>query len=135
MIAIICVDDSFGMLFNKRRQSRDEVLNKKILELSKNSRLWMNSYSFEIFDDLDATNINIAEDYLEKAQPGDYCFVENDSLLPLLQNVEKIILCKWNRTYPSDFVFDVPLDSWDMIESDEFAGKSHEKITMEVYIK
>ena len=35
MKVIVTVDDSFGMLFNKRRQSQDRILREKILERSK----------------------------------------------------------------------------------------------------
>lgn len=51
--------------------------------------------------------------------------------------VEKIIKFKWNREYPADFYFgiDVTLPVWKMIETEEFAGSSHEKITKEVYIR
>ena len=34
MIMIVCVDDNFGMMFNKRRQSRDKKLCEHILFLS-----------------------------------------------------------------------------------------------------
>jgi len=33
MIVAVCVDDKFGMLFNKRRQSKDRELRKDLLSL------------------------------------------------------------------------------------------------------
>ncbi len=42
---------------------------------------------------------------------------------------------KWNRTYPSDLYFDINVqnEQWELIESEEFQGSSHEKITKEIY--
>lgn len=135
MIAIVCVDDSFGMLFNNRRQSRDAMLNKKIIELSNGSKLWMNSYSYKIFEEIDKGNINVAEDFLEEARTGEFCFVENKDLKPFNRYIERIILFKWNRSYPNDFTFDMPMCEFKLSESIDFAGNSHKKITMEVYVR
>ena len=42
MIAIVCIDDNGGMMFNNRRQSRDVILLEKIIEITKGSKLWLN---------------------------------------------------------------------------------------------
>ena len=34
MILIACVDDKFGMLFNRRRQSQDRMLRERVLRLT-----------------------------------------------------------------------------------------------------
>ena len=51
MNVILCLDDNNGMLFNNRRQSRDEKVIEKILEITKNKRLWVNKYSYSLFSD------------------------------------------------------------------------------------
>ena len=71
MIAIICVDDNLGMMFNNRRQSQDKILRKRILEISTNSRLLMNSYSIKQFDEEDRDKIITDEDFAKNAQKGD----------------------------------------------------------------
>ena len=45
MIWISIVDNSMGMLFNHRRQSRDRVLVQRILEITRGHALWMNAYT------------------------------------------------------------------------------------------
>ncbi len=45
MIAIVCLDDENGMLFNGRRQSRDRVVTERIALLAAGKKLWMNGYS------------------------------------------------------------------------------------------
>ena len=66
MIVIVCVDDNLGMMFNNRRQSRDVEVVKKIAEITKGSRLWMNKYSYELFEKLDRSNINVDSGFLSE---------------------------------------------------------------------
>ena len=51
--------------------------------------------------------------------------------------LEELVIYKWNRTYPFDEKLSVPLDRqiWDCIEKRQFSGSSHEKIDVEHYIK
>ena len=136
MILIACVDDGMGMAFNHRRQSRDKVLCERIQKLTVGGRLWMNHYSEALFADAGAPQINIDDNFLNEAAQGDYCFVEDCSVLPYEKWAEKIILYKWNRKYPSDIKFDISLVSdWKLTSASDFIGSSHDKITEEVYVK
>lgn len=130
MKLIVCLDDRNGMFFNRRRQSRDQVVYQKMIELAQNSALWMNVYSGELFT---SNNVKIAEDFLAQAQPGDYCFVENTDVLPYCEQIEKVYVFRWNRVYPADTHFPNELFSGEKVTVAEFPGKSHPKITLEVY--
>jgi hypothetical protein len=132
MIVIVCVDNSLGMLFNNRRQSRDSVLISKIIEMSASKRLLISEFSSSLFDGLNAV---VNERFLDIAEDGDFCFVENCTLSPYVDKIEKLIVFKWNRDYPSDFCLDLDLSQWALISNLDFEGSSHEKITMEVYEK
>lgn len=135
MILITCVDNNMGMLFNHRRQSQDRVLKERILKSASGKIIWMNHYSENQFKDFE--NYNIDEHFLSKAACNDICFVEDCSVAPFEQKIEKIILYKWNRDYPADFYFDIPLSEhgWKLISSEDFVGSSHDKITEEIYVK
>lgn len=138
MQVIVAIDDGGGLMFNRRRQSQDRVLRERILRLSDGARLWMNAYTRKQFDDAEAAGrIAVDENFLEKAADGDFCFVENAPVRPVLDRVERVILFRWNRAYPSDLRFDVDLSAppWTLIETEEFPGYSHEKITEEVYAR
>ena len=140
MIIIAVTDDQGGMMFNQRRQSQDRVLRERILALTRDSRLWMNAYTRRQFSDIEedaAARISADDGFLEKAAPGEFCFVENTASAPYEERTEKIILFRWNRRYPGDFFFDVDvtLPPWKLAETEEFPGFSHEKITMEVYVR
>ena len=135
MIVIVCLDDNLGMMFNNRRLSHDAVVINKILDITKNRKLWMCRLSYSLFDKLNTTNINIDDNFLSEAGKDEFCFVENKRLIPYEKWIEKVIVFKWNRKYPSDFKIDIDLSSWRKVDKDDFAGNSHKNITMEVYTK
>lgn len=137
MILIVAVDEDKGMMFNRRRQSKDRVLRERILSLAKGGKLWMNAYTRRQFPEDAQGEILVDEEFLEKAGPGDYCFLENIPAAPYEDRIEKIILFWWNRKYPSDTWFDIDLEGggWKLSETREFSGSSHEKITEEVYVR
>lgn len=133
MICIVCVDTSNGMMFNHRRQSRDSAVVADVIAMAGESGLSMNGYSAKLFAD-SGCNINISENFLDEAA-DEYCFVEDRELAPYKDKIEKIIVYKWNRDYPSDFDLDLDLSEWTVLEKSSFAGSSHEEITKEVYVK
>lgn len=134
MKLIVCLDDKNGMLFNKRRQSSDQILCQKILTLCEGSVLWMHPYSRPLFDD-SCGQIRTDHHFLEKAKPEEYCFVENIDVSPYLSCAVEIIVFCWNRVYPADLRFPGIPEGFQMVKSAEFPGFSHEKITMEVYAR
>lgn len=50
MIAIVTIDDNNGMMFNKRRQSKDIRLIERILDIAGTNRIWVSEYSSQLFD-------------------------------------------------------------------------------------
>ena len=153
MKIIVCVDNQNGMMFNHRRQSQDRVLRKRILELTGGKKLWMNAYSQKQFlQDLQGNGtmperqepsgqsgqlgqIQVDDAFLEKAGTGEYCFVEDMDVVPYESRIEEVILYHWNRDYPADMYFKVDLSGWNLAETQEYAGFSHEKITEERYVR
>lgn len=128
MKIIACVDNKFGLMFNKRRQSQDRIVREKIKEL--NETIYMNEYSYKLYQDV-LDNVVVDEMFLEKAE-NHYCLIENVSVKDYLDKIDEVVLFRWNRDYPRDFCLDIDLSSYEMIEQVEFQGSSH-TITMEVY--
>jgi hypothetical protein len=135
VIIIVCVDDKNGMMFNKRRQSKDSILIKNMIQEIGDAPLWVNEYSAKQFVDIPKENLTVCEDFLDLAREGEYCFVENLSLLNYENQIEQFILYHWNRNYPADFYFNFDLTEWKIISQEEFVGSSHEKITKEIYVR
>ena len=132
MKLIVCLDDNNGMLFGGRRQSRDIKVLQDIETLTE--RICMSPFSKPLFEET-AMQTYVDEKFLEHAGMGDFCFVENKNVLPYIEKIEQLIIYKWNRKYPSDVQFQVPLSEWILIEKYEFSGNSHERISREIYVR
>ena len=76
MTIFICLDDADGLAFNHRRQSRDRVLCEHIAALSQKGVLRMNTSSFPLFSGINAPNICAEDEFMQHAQPNDFCFLE-----------------------------------------------------------
>lgn len=133
LIAILCLDDRNGMMFNNRRQSRDRAVAADIIRLVDGEKLFMNEYSSGFFSEKTA-NMLIDEDFLSREDKGFY-FVENNSLKNFAKKINKVIVYRWNRVYPSDLKLELPINQWKKTIDAEFAGNSHDKITREVYTR
>lgn len=132
---IVCVDDAMGVSFRGKRQSFDAVLQQRILQICRGRRLWMKAYTFSLFFDMATDGIFVSDDCLEKAGPGEYCFLESSDFKGYEDRIEGIILCRWNRRYPFDKKLCIPgsKDDWSVSVLCEFRGKSHDKITVELW--
>lgn len=135
MTLLVCVDDHYGLGFNHRRQSSDRKVIEEIVKISAGKRLWVDSYSVSLFPE--EVFLCADKDYLTLADAEDCCFSECADLTEDLHKFNKIILFRWNKSYPSDikFPYDSLLKSWKPHSTKEFAGNSHESITMEVYVR
>lgn len=133
MIVIVCLDDNRGMMFNRRRQSRDEAVTERIQEICTGKKLWMNSYSDKWYGGLEGVDVVVEDDFLSLAGRGEFCLAESEHLLPFGEKMEQIIVYWWNRVYPADVYLDLDLSRWERKERNEFLGTSHEKITEEIY--
>ena len=131
MNIIICIDKNNGMSFFGKRQSQDRVLREKMLEIAGDKKLLMNSYSAKQFENADG--IVVDEDFLNNANQGDFCFVEDKEITS--ENVEHFYIFNWNRKYPADLFFTVDLkaEGFNRIKKEELQGSSHDKITLEIY--
>ena len=137
MKIIVCVDDNNGMMFNKRRQSRDRVLIQDIIANLDGSNLLIAPYSEKLFEDSDIDAFFISDFILDEAAPDDFCFIENIALNKYASKINELIIYHWNRKYPADTYLDIDPTSLGMklITTTEFVGSSHDKITKELYRK
>lgn len=137
MKIIVCVDDNNGMMFNNRRQSRDRILIKDVVDNLDGGNLLMAPYSEALFADSGVDAFFLSEYVLDEAEPEDYCFIENKALLPYSNKIDELIIYRWNRRYPADMYLDIDPTALSMklVSTTEFVGSSHEKITKELYKK
>ncbi len=132
MRVIVCIDDNGGMLFNNRRQSRDKAVIKKIEKITEGAFLWVNEYSQGLFQG----DVIVDDDLLVKAKEYDYCFIENIPLSEHIDSINTLYIFKWNRKYPYDFKLDIDFERLYHIDTTEdIVGNSHERITLEKWIR
>lgn len=129
MVLIVCVDDKNGMMFNGRRQSRDKLVIDDLIKIVGENKLYCTEYTAKLFNDFEFKP-EICENFYNLSNDS-YIFIENPDDIP--ENITKIIKYLWNRHYPSDKKFNI--SDFKLESSYEFCGKSHEKITREIYIK
>lgn len=132
MNLIFCLDNHNGIRFNGRRQSRDMEVYRHICVLVGTSVLFLNKKSASLFDKFKPAVTSLIN--LEPLPAAiQWLFTENAPSDSLLRNASKLIVYRWNRDYPADEFVD--LSGWRIIDSVDFKGNSHEKITQEVYIR
>ena len=129
MTLYICLDDRNGLRFNKRRQSRDAAVLEDIRSQLAGSLL-VEAFSEKLIREAEIPFVlppETAEDF----------FLEDVPTEEVLAGCRKVVIYRWNRHYPADVRWDPDLEARGFVlgETVEFPGKSHEKITREVYVK
>ena len=132
MKLIVCIDKQGGMMYNRRRQSRDRVLMENMKRHVGDDLVYISLYSESLFAGGDI-KYRVADDPCSAAADG-YVFVE-DTALPDPALVSELVVYNWCKIYPADVTFDFDLETLRRISKEKFAGYSHEKITKEVYRK
>lgn len=131
MTLIVCVDNNMGVAFNHRRQSRDSRIIDDIVAEASGGCIEMDRYSEPLFSKTDA-NVKLVS---SPSGSTKLFFAERTVPLEHRDAIDKVILYRFNRSYPADTFFELPLDEFELIKSEEFSGSSHEKITKEVYLR
>ena len=136
MIIVLTVDDNLGMIFNKRRQSRDRVMLSDLSDMIGNKALICTDFSEKLLREHGIKYI-VSSDPVDDAGENDYFFIEDPPIKPYLDKANTVILYKWNKIYPSDKKLDVDLlsEGFKLSGVSEFKGYSHKKITKEFYRK
>lgn len=135
MRLILCVDDRYGLLFNRRRQSRDREVTADIIAEGLNGRLLIEERSETLFADAEKYGIVVSDNISEEAGKNDCCFIERKPDEALLAKADELILYFWNRKYPGTAFFKFDSDMWEPVSEIEFRGRSHSKITKRRYRK
>ncbi len=130
------LDDKCGVAFLKRRLSRDKLLIEDFAALAGDEAVYIEPYSEELFEEAQL-NLICSSSPAEKAEQGDYVFLERINPAPLFEKAEQIIIYRWNRAYPSDTKLTAKPEDFGfrLVTSHDFSGNSHERITREIYRK
>jgi len=134
MVLIVCIDDNNGLSFNNRRVSSDKAVIQDIIKLADSQDITLSAYSAPLFQNFQ-DRLEVREDIFDSV--SGVRFAEAGDFLGVMDKVEKLIVYKWNRRYPSDRKF--PIDAYKscmtLESTEEIEGSSHPCITREVYIR
>ena len=133
MKLIVCLDDSLGMAFNNRRQSRDRAVIADVAETTKGQKLYAYAYSEKLLSEG-----GVECEIIEAGSACDgYLFLETSSPDALISEADGVVIYRWNRRYPADIFFgaDLEKEGFKLASSEDIVGYSHEKITKETYVK
>ena len=130
MTIYVCLDDRNGMLFNKRRQSRDAAVLEDIRS-SVPDVLTIDSFSEKLVREAGIPYVLASETLPEDA----HFFLEARPASRTVPAASSVVIYRWNRHYPADVRFDADLSCFTLQSTREFPGKSHETITKEVYTR
>lgn len=133
MRVVTCISNNEGLCFNHRRLSRDKLQIADLLDFCKGEALYIKENAALLFPE-DAP-VEVVENPLETAKQGGFCLVEDQSLAPIFEDIEELVLYRWNRDYPADTFLELDLTQFQKVSSEDFPGNSHETITREVYRK
>ena len=135
MTIYVCLDDRNGMLFNRRRQSRDAAVLEDI-QAGIPGVLIIEAFSEKLIQGAQIPYALAPED-IAALPPEAHFFLETKAAASLVPMASTVVLYRWNRHYPADTHWDIDLAQcgFTLKETREFPGKSHEKITKEVYTR
>ncbi len=131
MTLIFCVDNNFGLMFNKRRQSRDSAVLEDIKNCFAGEKICISSYSEKLFNEAGIDYI-LCDDF---SKCDNVCFVEDKYSPDLFNLADEVILYHWGKVYPADSNLDIDLlnTNFTLYETDILTGTSHNEIKKEVY--
>lgn len=133
MTLILCIDNNFGLMFNKRRQSRDRAVLEDIKNSFAGEKIFISPYSEKLLNEA-GIDYTLCDNF--ETQDG-ICFIEDKYNSALLAVANEVILYHWGKVYPADVKFDFQLLAADftLAESTVFKGTSHNEIKKERYTR
>ena len=131
MKLIICLDERNGMMFNRRRQSRDEQVICDILTHIGGGKLHISTYSTSLFPEV--APVAVSPNPIAACAAEGYCFLEDIDPSAQIDLFSELVIYRWNRHYPADTIFSADLSGFHKVLTHDFPGTSHKKITKEVY--
>ncbi len=134
MLVAYCIDNNNGLMFNGRRVSRDKAVYDDYISAARN-KIYAQRYSEDILGSY--ASVVFSDNPFDDAGDNDSVFVESLSIMPYISKIDKIYVYKWNRDYPSDLQVDIDPAAlgFKLLETVDFPGNSHDRITKEIYLR
>ena len=139
MNLIFTLDDNNAVKFGDKRQSLDKEVAKRILQFTESTSadfiyIKNESNSFFDFPDLNLTKLKIFEDF-DSLPRNATIFLEETVSRNILSHVDKIVIFRWGKKYPSQIKDRLILNSdiFTKVSSTPFPTSTHPDMQIEVY--
>ncbi len=131
MTVIMCLDQRGGMLFNNRRQTLDYEIVDRIIK-DGGGKLYISPFSEKYFEGKVCTVIS---EPLKNSPRDASVFIEDSDILPYIKDIDKIIIYRWSKVYPSDRNCDAePLKlGFHALGKIKFSTEVHKDTVKEIY--
>mgnify|MGYP000671254572 CR=1 FL=1 len=77
-------------------RDQDRGLREYVAEMTKGEKVYMNAYTEKLYEEIN--DPVVCEDFLHKAGKGETCIVENLPLKPVIDQIEEIVIFRWNKS-------------------------------------
>ena len=136
MKVIICIDERGGVRFHDRRVSQDVAQRRDVIARYGKDGLLMRKETAALYaGETDA--LHVVDDWEQGLGQDGWWVCEDTAFLRWEEQLEEVILYRWNRRYPSDEVLRLclSLPLWRCVAVYDLPGKSHARIDVEHYVK
>ncbi len=126
MITAIVTDPEGGFSYKGKRIAQDRTVRRKILGLA--PKIYMSEYTASQYLEADRDHISITEH-----PPIDDEAVYYLEAGHIPENTHMLMIYRLDASYPSDTRIVPDPRDWELMDTEEFAGHSHKKVTLERY--
>ena len=101
---------------------RIEAYGEYIAEMTKGEKVYMNAYTEKLYEEIN--DPVVCEDFLHKAGKGETCIVENLPLKPVIDQIEEIVIFRWNKSLSVRSGNWMDLEEWKLAEEEQIEGST-----------
>ena len=124
---VVCVEDRYGISFNKRLIGRDKLIDEFLIESLDGSEVFVDDNYLKYSKD-NRFKLISEFDFNEDSNKSITIYCTSENSLAYLDRSEEIIIYYWNRAYPADLYLDYDFirTNYKLVEKiEEIEGSSH----------
>lgn len=131
----VCTDPRGGMMFNNRRQVKDQEIVTNAVEYFGKCGVFVTQYSARLFEKYE--NVTVCDDPIRECADGGLCFIEDPDLLSDCAELETLVIYTWGIPYPADkyLPFEPAAFGLKRISKEKLSTQIHKKVTREVFLR
>lgn len=137
MKVILCIDDQGGVRFAGHRLTQDRLQRQDVIKRYRSAGFCMKKETASLYGLEESEKIHYVHDWNEARSYEGWWICEDVAFLRWIDQLEELVLYRWNRRYPSDerFQMSMVLPLWRCVDQYRLEGSSHAEISVEHYVR